>query len=116
MSRMRTPSTTATLDADGRLQSGDASIFLTVQTARLAVPLVACFGGPVAADVLRQAGWTEPPSAGAFRLQVSRLRRQVRSVGLRLDHLGGGFYVLRADEGSPPGRPMPRLRPRRGPR
>lgn len=89
------------LDGRGRLLHRGEWISLSPIEERLMELFVARFGRVVALDELAAAGWPRgnAPSAGAVRVRVSHLRRQVRALGLTLATVRMSGHVLQECQG-----------------
>jgi hypothetical protein len=92
------------LDENGRLFHGGRWVPLSGVTARLATALVEAFGQVVEDSELLARGW---PAGGGqrdtLRVQLTRLRRRIRPLGLGILYVNGG-HVLSDLRQMPPSR------------
>ena len=86
---------TPMVSPDGRLRFGEGWIPLSPIEHRLAAVLAERFGEVVENEVLAHtARPDEPPSNGALRVHMTRLRRRLGSLSLDLRNVRGRGYVM----------------------
>jgi two-component system, OmpR family, response regulator len=84
-----------TLDGDGVLRFGAASLPLPPVESRLTGALVERFGAVVVRDALARAGWPDgAPGRNALDVHVLRLRRRLLPVGLAIRTVRSRGYLL----------------------
>jgi DNA-binding winged helix-turn-helix (wHTH) protein len=89
------------LPGDGRLVMGDRWIAVSPTWERMLGVLVAGFGEVTAADELQRAAWgAGRGSRERLRVQIAKLRRAVRPLGLAVVVVRDRGYVLQANDGS----------------
>ena len=88
-------------DARGRLTFGGEWVALSPIEERLVQALAARFGSVVSRDELLAAGWPESgePTDAALRVHLTRLRKEIATLGLEIATVRGFGHVLqeRAD-------------------
>lgn len=83
------------LDADGMLEHGGLSARLSPLQTDLLGPMIDRFGAVVSRDVLTAAAWPGSSAPGnTLDVTVSRLRRQLRPLGLRIRTVRARGYLL----------------------
>ncbi|HWC38498.1 MAG TPA: hypothetical protein VG476_08215, partial [Acidimicrobiales bacterium] len=92
------------LDENGRLFHGSRWVALSGVTARLAAALVEAFGQVVEDAELLTRGWPEGGGQrDTLRVQLTRLRRRIKPLGLGILYVNGG-HVLSDLRQMPPSR------------
>ncbi len=87
-----------TLDDHGQLERNGACVILSPLEHQIAAPLIEHFGDAVSDDVLIASAWHEGGNEDTLRVHVSRLRRRLAPVGLKIVSVRAYGYVMR-DEG-----------------
>jgi hypothetical protein len=84
-----------TIDDHGQLARNGAVVILSPLEHQIAAPLIEHFGDPVADDVLIASAWDRGGSEDTLRVHVSRLRRRLAPVGLKIVSVRAFGYVMR---------------------
>jgi DNA-binding response OmpR family regulator len=87
------------IDDNGQLLFRDRWVALAPTEERLARPFVDCFGMLVRDDELILRAYPAPPPATSFRVQLSRLRRRIRPLGLVIRTVSSRGHVLETADG-----------------
>jgi DNA-binding winged helix-turn-helix (wHTH) protein len=93
---------TLTVDENGILRQDNTVVLLSPTEQRIAAVLIEHFGALVAKDVIEQRLWNElDPSSIAMRVHISRLRKRVAPLGLKISSVHNFGYVLHRDQTAP---------------
>jgi two-component system, OmpR family, response regulator len=84
------------IDDSGRLLFRDRWVPLAPTEERLAHPFVDQYGRLVRDEELIQRAYPAPPPPTSFRVQLSRLRRRIRPLGLTIRTMSNRGHVLEA--------------------
>jgi len=88
-------------DERGRLLHRNRSTLLSPTELRLASALVQQFGEVVSSEALMAAAWPHTtPSAGALRVNLTRLRKTIEPLGLEIWAVRAYGYVLQDQRGA----------------
>ena len=85
------------LDEHGQLSYHGAVVVLSPVEQHLAASLIASFGEAVAEDSLLSSAWQDGGNEQTLRVHMSRLRRRLAGLGLRVTSIRAFGYVLHAD-------------------
>jgi len=90
---------TLTIDEHGVLRQDNTLVLLSPYEQRIAEVLIENFGTIVSREVIERRLWNESdPSSIAMRVHISRLRKRIAPLGLRISCVVNVGYVLHRDE------------------
>jgi two-component system OmpR family response regulator len=86
---------TLTVDENGVLRQDNTLVLLSPTEHRIAAVLIENFGALVPKDVIEQRLWNQlDPSSIAMRVHISRLRKRIAPLGLKISSVHNFGYVL----------------------
>jgi Transcriptional regulatory protein, C terminal len=93
---------TLTIDEHGVLRQDNTLVLLSPYEQRIAEVLIENFGTIVSREVIERRLWNEPdPSSIAMRVHISRLRKRIAPLGLKISCVVNVGYVLHRDDNPP---------------
>lgn len=91
-----------TIDEHGILRQDNTLILLSGFEQRIAEVLIEHFGVLVPRESIERRLWTEPdPHSIAIRVHISRLRKRIAPLGLKISCVVGVGYVMHRDQAVP---------------